>query len=156
MVCALWHLQLHEYYAAPHSPVRMCCSLRFTLRVCLPAPLLCTLCCCRQPGITASERPLTVREILTAHQSGQLLEVFGSGTACLVQPVGCVVMTGGHELSLPAAAAATAGGGSGSSSVGVSEWGPHGAASVAEWARKTLTDIQYGLVPGHPWSVPFE
>lgn len=53
----------------------------------------------------------------------------------------------GWELQLPAAAAAAPG--------GSESWGPEGAASVAEWARKVLTYIQYGRVPGHPWNVCF-
>lgn len=108
----------------------------------------------RQPGVQVSERTLTVRDIVTGQASGKLLEVFGSGTACVVQPVGCMVMSDGRELALPAGAAASeAGGGSGSAGGG---WGPQGAASVADWARQRLLDIQYGRVPGHPWSVPFE
>jgi branched-chain amino acid aminotransferase len=106
--------------------------------------------------VQVSERTLTVRDIVTGQESGELLEVFGSGTACVVQPVGCVVMSDGRELGLPAGdttAAAAAAGGSGGVSGG---WGPEGAPSVAEWARQRLLDIQYGRVPGHPWSVPFE
>jgi branched-chain amino acid aminotransferase len=105
---------------------------------------------CRQQGVQVSERQLTVRDIVNGQQSGKLLEVFGSGTACVVQPVGCVVMSDGRELTLPAGAAAA-----GSSSSG-SGWGPEGAGSVAEWARKLLMDIQYGRVAGHPWSVAFD
>lgn len=91
-----------------------------------------------------SERQLTVRDIVAGQESGRLLEVFGSGTACVVQPVGCVVMAEGRELSLPAADGSSSG------------WGPEGSASVADWARRTLTDIQLGRVAGHPWSVSFE
>lgn len=111
----------------------------------------CCLCCpCRQPGIQVSERQLTVRDVVSGQESGKLLEVFGSGTACVVQPVGCVVMSEGRELQLPAGNAAAPGGGSSSG------WGPEGSPSVAEWARRVLTDIQYGRVPGHPWSVAFD
>lgn len=95
-----------------------------------------------------SERQLTVREVVSGQESGKLLEVFGTGTACVVQPVGCVVMSEGRELQLPAGEAAAPGGSDG--------WGPEGAASVAEWARKVLTDIQYGRVAGHPWNVCFD
>lgn len=108
-----------------------------------------------------SERPLTVREVKSAHESGRLLELFGSGTACVVQPVGCVVTADGTEMTLPAGTA-PAGAGAGApaastpSSSGSSGWGPEGTGSVAEWARRVLTDIQYGRVPGHPWSVSFE
>lgn len=87
-----------------------------------------------------SERELTVGEVVAAHKAGRLLEVFGSGTASVVQPVGCVVMGHGQELPLPAAAG----------------WGPEGSPSVAEWARGVLTDIQHGRVAGHPWCVTVE
>uniref|UniRef100_A0A383W5S4 branched-chain-amino-acid transaminase n=1 Tax=Tetradesmus obliquus TaxID=3088 RepID=A0A383W5S4_TETOB len=97
----------------------------------------------QRPDVLVSERPLTVRELLSAHASGLLLEVFGCGTACVVQPVSCVVTEDGTELALPPAGAAAAGG------------GPDASVSVAEWARQRLSDIQYGRVQ-HPWSVPFE
>jgi branched-chain amino acid aminotransferase len=100
--------------------------------------------------VQVSERQLTVREVVSGQESGKLLEVFGSGTACVVQPVGCVVMSEGRELNLPAGDSAAATGGSSGG------WGPEGAASVAEWARNALMDIQYGRVPGHPWSVSFD
>jgi branched-chain amino acid aminotransferase len=93
--------------------------------------------------VLVSERPLTVGELLSAHQSGLLLEVFGCGTACVVQPVSCVVTGDGKELDLPSAGAAASGGGADAS------------VSVAEWVRQQLLDIQYGRVE-HPWSVPFE
>jgi hypothetical protein len=114
----------------------------------------------RLPGVRVSERQLTVGEIVSAHERGALLEVFGTGTACVVQPVGAVVLgarggRGDRELLLPPAAAAAAGGGSGGSG-GSGGWAPQGAPSVAEWARATLTDIQYGKVPGHPWCVAVE
>lgn len=90
-----------------------------------------------------SERELTVGELVAAHREGRLLEVFGTGTAALVQPVGCVVLGRGQELALPAPPAS---GG----------WGPEGAGSVADWARRVLTDIQTGRVPGYPWCVTVE
>lgn len=37
------------------------------------------------------ERPVTIAEVRRASQEGRLLEVFGSGTACIVQPVGTLV-----------------------------------------------------------------
>lgn len=90
-----------------------------------------------------SERPLTVGELLSAHQEGRLLEVFGSGTACVVQPVGCIVTADGRELQLAGGKAVDS-----SSTQG-------GSFAVASWARQLLMDIQYGRVQ-HPWSVPFE
>jgi branched-chain amino acid aminotransferase len=35
-----------------------------------------------------SERKITIDEILSAHESGQLKEIFGSGTAAVISPVG--------------------------------------------------------------------
>ena len=41
-----------------------------------------------KPGLTVSERKITLTEILTAQAEGRLLEMFGSGTAAIVSPVG--------------------------------------------------------------------
>eukprot|EP00899_Mesostigma_viride_P027215 jgi/Mesvir1/7679/Mv11649-RA.1 len=43
---------------------------------------------CRQWGeFKVSERPITMRELETSVSEGRLLEAFGSGTACIVQPL---------------------------------------------------------------------
>jgi branched-chain amino acid aminotransferase len=42
----------------------------------------------RKWGLRASERTITVDELLAAHASGALKEVFGTGTAAVVSPVG--------------------------------------------------------------------
>lgn len=42
----------------------------------------------RHWGLTASERRISVDEVVAAHQSGRLNEVFGSGTAAVISPVG--------------------------------------------------------------------
>jgi branched-chain amino acid aminotransferase len=39
-------------------------------------------------GIPASERKITIDEVLTAHAAGRLNEIFGSGTAAVISPVG--------------------------------------------------------------------
>lgn len=39
-------------------------------------------------GLPASERTLTIQELLDAHATGTLLEVFGTGTAAVISPVG--------------------------------------------------------------------
>jgi len=39
-------------------------------------------------GYHVSERPVTISEVFTAHQNGSLEEVFGSGTAAVISPVG--------------------------------------------------------------------
>ena len=45
----------------------------------------------RSWGIRASERPIPLDEVVGAHERGQLDEVFGTGTAASVQPVGELV-----------------------------------------------------------------
>ena len=40
------------------------------------------------PGLTVSERTITLPEIMAANAEGRLLEMFGSGTAAIVSPVG--------------------------------------------------------------------
>lgn len=49
----------------------------------------------RGDGLTVNERPLTLEEIQEAHASGQLLEVFGSGTAAVISAVGVLGLPGG-------------------------------------------------------------
>lgn len=39
-------------------------------------------------GLKAEERPLSVTELRAAHKAGQLTEVFGTGTAAVISPVG--------------------------------------------------------------------
>lgn len=111
-----------------------CCDLN-----CLGKHLLSAASCRRRPDVVVSERPLTVGELMDCADEGRLLEVFGSGTACVVQPVGCIVTSDGRELT---PASSKAGHSSGSS-------------SIAAWVRQLLLDIQYGRIE-HPWSVPFE
>ena len=42
----------------------------------------------REWGLTVSERPLGMEELLRAHRAGTLHEVFGCGTAAVITPVG--------------------------------------------------------------------
>lgn len=39
-------------------------------------------------GLTVSERRITINEVFAAHEQGQLEEVFGTGTAAVISPVG--------------------------------------------------------------------
>jgi branched-chain amino acid aminotransferase len=39
-------------------------------------------------GLRTSERKISIDEVLTAHQKGRLNEIFGSGTAAVISPVG--------------------------------------------------------------------
>jgi branched-chain amino acid aminotransferase len=42
----------------------------------------------RDAGLKAEERPISISELRAAHQRGDLQEVFGTGTAAVVSPVG--------------------------------------------------------------------
>lgn len=42
----------------------------------------------RDMGCPAAERPITIQEVLDAHQTGILEEIFGTGTAAVISPVG--------------------------------------------------------------------
>lgn len=48
----------------------------------------------REAGFTVEERPISIKEIRSAHQSGKLSEVFGTGTAAVISPVGELAFTG--------------------------------------------------------------
>jgi branched-chain amino acid aminotransferase len=48
----------------------------------------CVLTLAREWGVTVSERKVAIDEIVAAHRAGTLREVFGSGTAAVVSPVG--------------------------------------------------------------------
>lgn len=51
----------------------------------------------RKSGVRVSERPLSMKEIIAANDGGKLKEVFASGTAAIVSPVGQIYY-GGKEL----------------------------------------------------------
>lgn len=43
---------------------------------------------CRDWGLTVEERPVSIDELIDAHRQGLLEEVFGTGTAAVISPVG--------------------------------------------------------------------
>ena len=78
----------------------------------------------RQWGLTATERIITIDEVMAAHAQGELKEVFGSGTAAVISPVGALkyqdrVIT-----------------------IGDGNVGP-----ISQKLFNALTDIQYGHAP---------
>ncbi|MGV3624994.1 MAG: branched-chain amino acid aminotransferase [Archangium sp.] len=48
----------------------------------------------RDLGLTVEERPISIKEIKAAHQAGLLTEVFGTGTAAVISPVGELAFAG--------------------------------------------------------------
>lgn len=82
-------------------------------------------------GYEVVERPLGIDEVMKAHQDGTLEEVFGTGTAAVISPVGHLVYKG-EELQ-----------------VANGQMG-----SCAETIYNKLTDIQFGLCPDNMgWTV---
>lgn len=82
--------------------------------------------------LTVSERNISMKEIAQAADEGNLLEMFGSGTAAIIYPVKAI-MYQGVEIAVPTGTADDAG-------------------PVAKKLWNVLADIQYGRVD-HPWAV---
>ncbi|PAA92362.1 hypothetical protein BOX15_Mlig015936g7, partial [Macrostomum lignano] len=76
------------------------------------------------------ERDITMGELIEAIDSGRLMEMFGSGTACIVSPVSGIKYDG-KVIQVPT----------------MSQGAP-----VTMRFFKTLTDIQYGRIKDHPWA----
>lgn len=87
----------------------------------------------REWGVKVAERRVSLQEIRVAHARGALQEVFGTGTAAVVSPVGELGFTDG------------------SLKIG-DEPGP-----IAKRLKKAITDIQYGREPDRfGWLAPVE
>eukprot|EP00092_Neocalanus_flemingeri_P055101 GFUD01065016.1.p1 GENE.GFUD01065016.1~~GFUD01065016.1.p1 ORF type:complete len:182 (-),score=49.72 GFUD01065016.1:83-628(-) len=81
-----------------------------------------------KPGLTVVERRITLSEIMTAKSEGRLVEMFGSGTAAIVSPVGGLKYNGVlHKFPTPQS-------------------------GLASQFLQQLSDIYYGNVE-HPWAV---
>ncbi|CAL1271716.1 unnamed protein product [Larinioides sclopetarius] len=80
-----------------------------------------------------SERPITMKEVIQAKAEGRLLEIFGSGTACVVCPVGLISYIG-ESISIPTLESKK---------------------GLYRRFLNTLLDIQYGKVPSK-WAVPVD
>ncbi len=88
----------------------------------------------RSWGMTATERGVTIDEIRRAHAAGTLKEVFGTGTAAVISPVGELVYKGESML------------------INGGQIGP-----VAQKFYDTITGIQYGEVEdAHKWNMKIE
>ncbi|GIY91338.1 branched-chain-amino-acid aminotransferase, mitochondrial [Caerostris extrusa] len=80
-----------------------------------------------------SERHITMKEVIQANSEGRLLEIFGSGTACVVCPVGSISYLN-ETISVPTLKSETA---------------------LYRRFSNVLLDIQYGKVPSK-WAVPID
>ncbi|MBR9984804.1 MAG: branched-chain amino acid aminotransferase [Desulfosarcina sp.] len=79
----------------------------------------------RSWGMAVSERKISIDEVMAAHASGQLKEIFGSGTAAVISPVG--------ELKYEDAVI----------TIGDGRVGP-----MAHKFFQSIQDIQYGVTEG--------
>jgi branched-chain amino acid aminotransferase len=73
--------------------------------------------------VQVAERKISINEVLDAHSSGKLQEIFGSGTAAVISPVG-EIKYGDTVIT-----------------VGSGKVGP-----MANKFYKTISDIQYGRI----------
>ena len=80
--------------------------------------------------LRVSERTLSVEELREHFSRGNVLEIFGTGTACVIQPVEALVMKNGETWEVK---------------------GMPKEESIAERVYKTISAIQYGHVE-HEWS----
>ncbi len=86
----------------------------------------------RSWGINVVERKISIDEIYAAHDRGELKEVFGSGTAAVISPVGNIKYNGREIL------------------IGAGQVGP-----LAAKLFKELMDIQYGKADDpFGWTMP--
>ncbi len=72
---------------------------------------------------------------MQAWEEGRLKEMFGTGTACIIQPVHSLHRDSGQTYQV--------------------EFDVHDEKTLASRLLKQLTDIHHGRV-SHEWSVPFE
>ncbi len=73
-------------------------------------------------GVKVSERKISIDEVISAHEAGKLQEIFGSGTAAVISPVG-QLKYGEKVITL----------------------GDGGVGPLSEKMFNTLTDMQYGI-----------
>ncbi|SNX86645.1 probable BAT1- branched chain amino acid aminotransferase, mitochondrial [Melanopsichium pennsylvanicum] len=82
-------------------------------------------------NLKVSQREISIHEVMQAGKSGELMEMFGAGTAAVVSPVDRVGYNG-KDIIIPA--------------------GDGGIGPIAKAMLDRITDIQLGKVD-HPWSV---
>lgn len=88
---------------------------------------------CRSWGtMDVCERPISVGDLRAAFAAGRVLEMFGSGTACVVQPVSALVQSDGSRLSVPG-------------------YNPADPQCLTSRLTQALMDIQYGRADKTQW-----
>ena len=89
---------------------------------------------CKSKGIKATERRITIQEVADAYDAGKLDEVFGTGTAAVISPVGHLKW--GDKIM----------------TINNNEIGP-----ISQMLYDTMTGIQWGKIPDEfGWTVPIK
>ena len=89
---------------------------------------------CRKKGIEVEERRITMQEVADAYDAGKLTEVFGTGTAAVISPVGHLKWDDKVMI------------------INNNEIGP-----VSQMIYDTLTGMQWGRIPDEfGWIVPID
>ncbi len=89
---------------------------------------------CRSKGIKVVERRITIQEVADAYDAGKLTEVFGTGTAAVISPVGHLKW--GDKVMI----------------INDNKIGP-----ISQMIYDTLTGIQWGTIPDtFGWIVPID
>lgn len=81
-----------------------------------------------------SERTISMKEICRLFSENRLLEMFGSGTACIISPISNIGFMN-RDFRIPT----------------MEQSDP-----IYKKLLKHLTDIQYGYIPDHPWTVTID
>lgn len=87
------------------------------------------------PDIICEERYLTISDIQQLVENRQLLEMFGSGTACIVCPISSINLKDGRKIVVP--------------TYNLND--PSQSYALTHRILSSITDIQYGKIP-HPWA----
>ncbi|CAM6046569.1 unnamed protein product [Sphagnum compactum] len=106
-------------------------------------------------NIKVSERNLRFDEIEHAAETGRLVEIFGTGTACAVQPITGLLKNDNTEITIPFDSEAAAHWLAKPPGMALAQPGSNEPFSLCGRLTRALIDFQYGYVES-PWSVPID
>lgn len=92
--------------------------------------------------VVCEERYVTIGELKQLIHEQRLIEVFGSGTACIVCPINGIQLKDGSRIRIPFTDVTKPNG---------SPFGQEQETFLTKRLLKAITDIQYGRTP-HPWA----
>jgi hypothetical protein len=98
---------------------------------------------------------MCTEQIEDAAKTGRLLEVFGTGTACAVQPITGLLKNDNTEITIPFDSEAAAHWLAKLPGMALAQPGTDEPFSLCGRLTRILLDFQYGNVES-PWSVPID